>query len=81
MFERLIYFLFSLSGYDVAIMPPAFVYGGMENPRLTFLSPTLLAGDRSLTSVVAHEIAHRYMMVIMWILFHDRMMKMMRTSR
>ena len=41
-------------------MPPSFPYGGMENPRLTFLTPTLLAGDRSLVSVVAHELAHSW---------------------
>jgi leukotriene-A4 hydrolase len=43
---------------DVLVLPPSFPFGGMENPRLTFASPTLLAGDRSLTTVVAHEIAH-----------------------
>src|SRR5262249_28224179 len=37
-----------------------FPYGGMENPRLTFLTPTLLAGDRSLVNVVAHELAHSW---------------------
>ena len=41
-------------------MPPAFPYGGMENPRLTFLTPTLLAGDRSLVNVLAHELAHSW---------------------
>jgi leukotriene-A4 hydrolase len=41
-------------------MPPSFPYGGMENPRLTFLTPTLLAGDRSLVNVVAHELAHSW---------------------
>lgn len=46
--------------YDMIVLPPSFPYGGMENPRLTFLTPTLLAGDRSLTSVVAHEIAHSW---------------------
>ena len=45
--------------YDLLCLPPSFPYGGMENPCLTFITPTLLAGDRSLTSVVAHEIAHR----------------------
>ena len=41
-------------------MPQSFPYGGMENPRLTFLTPTLLAGDRSLVNVVAHELAHSW---------------------
>ena len=41
-------------------MPPSFPYGGMENPRMTFLTPTLLAGDRSLVDVVAHELAHSW---------------------
>jgi leukotriene-A4 hydrolase len=42
------------------IMPPSFPYGGMENPRLTFFSPTTIAGDRSLVSVMAHELAHSW---------------------
>jgi len=46
--------------FDILTMPPSFPYGGMENPRLTFLTPTLLAGDRSLVSVVAHELAHSW---------------------
>ncbi|MGE0741550.1 MAG: M1 family metallopeptidase [Hyphomonadaceae bacterium] len=46
--------------YDVLILPPSFPYGGMENPRLTFLTPTFLAGDRSLVSLVAHELAHSW---------------------
>jgi aminopeptidase N len=46
--------------YDVLVMPPSFPYGGMENPRLTFLSPTVLAGDRSLVAVLAHELAHSW---------------------
>jgi hypothetical protein len=41
-------------------MPPAFPYGGMENPRLTFLTPTVIAGDRSLVNVLAHELAHSW---------------------
>jgi len=44
----------------MAVLPPAFPYGGMENPNLTFLSSSLLAGDRSLTNVVAHEITHSW---------------------
>lgn len=46
--------------YDMVILPAAFPYGGMENPNLTFLSASLLAGDRSLTNVVAHEIVHSW---------------------
>jgi len=46
--------------YDVLCLPPSFPYGGMENPCLTFATPTLLAGDKSLADVIAHEIAHRY---------------------
>ena len=46
--------------YDILVMPPSFPFGGMENPRLTFASPTALAGDRSLTSLAAHELAHSW---------------------
>ena len=46
--------------FDFIVMPPGFPYGGMENPRLTFLTPTLLAGDRSLVDVLAHELAHSW---------------------
>jgi leukotriene-A4 hydrolase len=46
--------------FDVLVMPPSFPYGGMENPRLTFITPTLLAGDRSQVRVVAHELAHSW---------------------
>jgi hypothetical protein len=46
--------------FDILTMPPSFPYGGMENPRLTFITPTLLAGDRSLVSVIAHELAHSW---------------------
>jgi aminopeptidase N len=46
--------------FDLLCMPPSFPYGGMENPRLAFLTPTLLAGDRSLTAAVAHELAHAW---------------------
>ncbi|HEY2030475.1 MAG TPA: M1 family metallopeptidase [Myxococcales bacterium] len=45
---------------DLLVMPPSFPYGGMENPRLTFLTPSVLAGDRSLVNVVAHELAHAW---------------------
>ncbi|MBI4912517.1 MAG: M1 family metallopeptidase [Acidobacteria bacterium] len=46
--------------FDLLVLPPSFPYGGMENPRMTFLTPTLLAGDRSLVDVVAHELAHSW---------------------
>jgi aminopeptidase N len=46
--------------YDVLMLPPAFPFGGMENPRLTFATPTILAGDRSLVSLIAHELAHSW---------------------
>jgi len=46
--------------YDVLVMPPSFPFGGMENPRLTFASPTIIAGDKSLVSVLAHELAHSW---------------------
>jgi leukotriene-A4 hydrolase len=46
--------------YDLLVLPPSFPYGGMENPRLTFLTPTVLAGDRSLVSLIAHELAHSW---------------------
>lgn len=46
--------------YDILVLPPSFPFGGMENPRLTFATPTILAGDRSLTSLVAHELAHSW---------------------
>ena len=46
--------------FDILVMPPSFPYGGMENPRLTFVTPSLLAGDRSLVNVIAHELAHAW---------------------
>jgi aminopeptidase N len=46
--------------YDVLVLPPSFPFGGMENPRLTFATPTILAGDRSLVSLIAHELAHSW---------------------
>jgi aminopeptidase N len=46
--------------FDILVLPPSFPFGGMENPRLTFATPTLLAGDRSLVSTVAHELAHSW---------------------
>ncbi|KAI8388206.1 uncharacterized protein BYT42DRAFT_491890 [Radiomyces spectabilis] len=47
--------------YDLLVLPPSFPYGGMENPCLTFVTPTLLAGDKSAVDVVAHEISHSWM--------------------
>jgi leukotriene-A4 hydrolase len=46
--------------YDLLVLPPSFPFGGMENPRLSFITPSLLAGDRSLVSVIAHELAHSW---------------------
>lgn len=46
--------------YDILVLPPSFPFGGMENPRLTFVTPTILAGDRSLTALIAHELAHSW---------------------
>lgn len=42
------------------VLPSSFPFGGMENPNLTFVTPTLLAGDRSLVRVIVHEIAHSW---------------------
>jgi len=46
--------------YDLLVLPPSFPYGGMENPRCTFITPTIIVGDRSLVGVVAHELAHSW---------------------
>lgn len=46
--------------YDMLVLPPSFPYGGMENPRLTFVTPTILSGDRSLVTLIAHELAHSW---------------------
>lgn len=46
--------------YDVLLLPPSFPFGGMENPRITFATPTILAGDKSLVSLIAHELAHSW---------------------
>jgi leukotriene-A4 hydrolase len=46
--------------YDVLVMPPSFPEGGMENPRLSFITPTVIVGDKSLVSVIAHELAHSW---------------------
>ena len=46
--------------YDLLLLPPSFPFGGMENPRLTFATPTIIVGDKSLVSLVAHELAHSW---------------------
>ncbi len=48
------------SRYDILVMPPSFPMGGMENPRLSFITPTVIAGDKSLVGVIAHELAHSW---------------------
>ena len=64
--ERMIQVTESLYGpypwerYDLLILPPSFPYGGMENPRLSFITPTVIVGDQSLTSLIAHELAHSW---------------------
>lgn len=57
---ELIYGTYLWDQYDLLMLPYSFPFGGMENPRLTFLNPTLLAGDQSLVSVIAHELAHSW---------------------
>ncbi|MEP5765038.1 MAG: M1 family metallopeptidase [Halieaceae bacterium] len=46
--------------YDLLILPPSFPWGGMENPRLSFITPTVIAGDKSLVGLIAHELAHSW---------------------
>jgi leukotriene-A4 hydrolase len=46
--------------YDILVLPPSFPYGGMENPNMTYATPTVLVGDKSLVSLVAHELAHSW---------------------
>jgi len=46
--------------YDILVLPPSFPFGGMENPRLTFATPTIIVGDKSLVSVISHELAHSW---------------------
>jgi aminopeptidase N len=48
------------SRYDILVMPPSYPVGGMENPRLSFITPTVIAGDKSLVGVIAHELAHSW---------------------
>jgi leukotriene-A4 hydrolase len=46
--------------YDLLVLPPSFPFGGMENPRLSFITPTVVSGDRSLINLIAHELAHSW---------------------
>lgn len=55
-----LYGAYAWDQYDILVLPPAFPFGGMENPRLTFATPTILAGDGSLVSLIAHELAHSW---------------------
>ncbi|CAN5278699.1 M1 family metallopeptidase [soil metagenome] len=55
-----IYGAYRWNRYDILVLPPSFPFGGMENPMLTFATPTILAGDKSLVSLVAHELAHSW---------------------
>ena len=55
-----LYGTYACGQYDVIVLPPSFPFGGMENPRLTFATPTIIAGDRYLTALVAHELAHSW---------------------
>jgi len=51
---------YSWDRYDLLILPPSFPFGGMENPRLSFITPAVIAGDKSLVSLIAHELAHSW---------------------
>ena len=55
-----LYGTYTWDQFDILVLPPAFPFGGMENPRLTFATPTIRAGDRSLVSLIAHELAHSW---------------------
>ena len=57
---EIMYGTYAWGKYDILVLPPSFPFGGMENPRLTFVTPTILTGDRSLTSLIAHELAHSW---------------------
>ena len=57
---ELLYGPYRWGRYDVLVMPPSFPFGGMENPCLTFATPTVITGDKSLVSLVAHEMAHSW---------------------
>ncbi len=51
---------YSWERYDLLVLPPSFPYGGMENPRLSFITPTVIVGDKSLVALIAHELAHSW---------------------
>ncbi len=55
-----LYGTYNWEQFDVIVLPPSFPFGGMENPRLTFATPTVIAGDKSLTTLIAHELAHSW---------------------
>ncbi|OIP04609.1 MAG: aminopeptidase [Bacteroidetes bacterium CG2_30_32_10] len=55
-----LYGVYRWEQFDVIVLPPSFPFGGMENPRLTFATPTILSSDRSLVSLIAHELAHSW---------------------
>ena len=57
---EILYGPYAWGRYDVVVLPPSFPFGGMENPRLTFATPTIIAGDRSLVALIAHELAHSW---------------------
>ncbi|MCP4748670.1 MAG: M1 family metallopeptidase [Desulfobacteraceae bacterium] len=59
-FSEQLYGSYLWGRYDILILPPSFPYGGMENPRLSFITPTILAGDKSLVNIIAHELAHSW---------------------
>ncbi|HXC21497.1 MAG TPA: leukotriene A4 hydrolase C-terminal domain-containing protein, partial [Steroidobacteraceae bacterium] len=46
--------------FDILVMPPSFPVGGAPNPRLAFISPTVIAGDKSLVAAIAHQLAHSW---------------------
>ena len=46
--------------YNILVLPFSFPFGGMENPNLTFVTPALLAGDKSMSNVIGHEISHSW---------------------
>lgn len=58
--EEALYGPYRWGRYDLLVLPPSFPFGGMENPNLTFVTPTILAGDRSLVSIICHELAHSW---------------------
>ena len=55
-----LYGAYNWDRFDILVMPPSFPFGGMENPKLTFVTPTIIAGDKSLTTLIAHELAHSW---------------------